>query len=136
MWGDAAEAIEAGARGMDEAVRAALARDRTIDITTTGRRSGLPRRVEMWFHTLDGRVYITGSPGKRDWYANLLAHPQFTFHLKQSVVADLPARATPITAAPARRALFARLLPRLGRPAGDVDTWTAGSPLVAVDFAE
>jgi hypothetical protein len=81
-------------------------------------------------------VYLTGSPGKRDWYANLRAHPRFTFHLKHSVVADLPARATPITAAPERRNLFAHLLPRLGRPASDLDAWTAGSPLVAVDFPE
>jgi hypothetical protein len=31
---------------MDERVRQALASDRTIDITTTGRSSGLPRRIE------------------------------------------------------------------------------------------
>ena len=42
---------------MDESVERALERDRTIDITTTGRQSGQPRRLEIWFHNLDGRIY-------------------------------------------------------------------------------
>ena len=74
---------------MDEAVQQALERDRTIDITTTGRNTGQPRRKEIWFHNIEGRLYITGTPGSRDWYANLVANPQFTFHLKQSAQADL-----------------------------------------------
>ncbi len=119
---------------MDEQVKRALERDRTIDITTTGRRSGRPRRLEIWFHNLDGTIYITGSPGTRDWYANLLAHPDFTFHLKQSATADLPARATPITEDGERRRVFQGLLPRMGRPAGDLETWVSRSPLVSVSF--
>ena len=67
---------------MNAAIRQALAKDLVIDITTTGRRSGALRRLEIWFHEIEGRWYITGSPGKRDWHANLLATPQFTFHLK------------------------------------------------------
>jgi deazaflavin-dependent oxidoreductase (nitroreductase family) len=118
---------------MDERIRAALARDRTIDITTTGRKTGELRRKEMWFHNLDGQIYITGTPGKRDWYANMVAHPEFTFHLKGSVVADLPARAIPITAPDARRAIFSRILNNLNRP-GQLEQWVAGSPLVAVEF--
>ena len=81
---------------MDAAVQQALERDRTIDITTTGRNTGQPRRKEIWFHNIEGRLYITGTPGSRDWYANLVANPQFTFHLKQSAQDDLPARATSI----------------------------------------
>jgi hypothetical protein len=41
---------------LDERIRDALARDRTIDITTVGRRSGKPRRIEIWFHNVGGRV--------------------------------------------------------------------------------
>src|SRR6266851_3143574 len=78
---------------MDEAIRQALELDRTIDITTTGRKSGRPQRIEIWFHNLDGRLYITGTPGRRNWYANLSANPDFTFHLKVSAQADLAARA-------------------------------------------
>jgi deazaflavin-dependent oxidoreductase (nitroreductase family) len=118
---------------MDDHVRDALARDRTIDITTTGRRSGEPRRKEIWFHNLDGAVYITGTPGRRDWYANLLAHPNFTFHLKGSVVADLPARATPVTDPEARRTVLSRILQNIGRTDA-IESWMTRSPLVAVTF--
>lgn len=119
---------------MDAEVRQALARDRTIDITTIGRASGQPRRIEMAFHNLDGEIYITGTPGPRDWYANLLAHPQFTFHVKQSAAADLAARATPITDPDTRRVILTRILRDLGR-SGDLDAWMAGSPLVKVAFS-
>lgn len=69
---------------MDEAIKQALDQDRTIDITTTGRKTGQLRHTEIWFHNLDGELYITGTPGRRDWYANLLGDPEFTFHLKES----------------------------------------------------
>ena len=88
---------------MSPDTRRALEQDRTIDITTTGRKIGRPRRKEIWFLNVDGRLFITGTPGRRDWYANLVAHPEFTFHLKQSVRADLPAVAKPIVDAPQRR---------------------------------
>ena len=120
---------------MDETVRQALARDRTIDITTEGRSSGLPRRIETWFYRVGSDVYLTGSPGRRDWYANLLTNPAFTFHLKQSVAADLPAHAVPIADAESRRAIFRSILRDLGQP-GDLEAWVAESPLAAVRFEE
>jgi deazaflavin-dependent oxidoreductase (nitroreductase family) len=118
---------------MDERVRQALANDRTIDITTTGRSSGLPRRIETWFYRVDDQIYLTGSPGRRDWYANLLVNPDFTFHLKKSVAADLPARAAPITDSEERRAIFARILSDLGG-SQDLEAWLARSPLMAVSL--
>jgi deazaflavin-dependent oxidoreductase (nitroreductase family) len=121
-------------RRMDEQTRKALENDRTIDITTIGRKSGKPSRVEIWFHNLDDTIYITGTPGKRDWYANMVAHPEFTFHLKQSAQADLPARATPITDPEQRRAIFTRILTSINRPLDQLDAWVAGSPLVEVTF--
>ena len=118
---------------MDERVRNGLANDRTIDITTIGRTSGLPRRIETWFYRVDDQIYLTGSPGRRDWYANLLANPDFTFHLKQSVGADLPARATPITDPEKRRTIFERILSDLGG-SENLQAWLEGSPLMAVRF--
>jgi deazaflavin-dependent oxidoreductase (nitroreductase family) len=118
---------------VDDHVLDALRRDRTIDITTIGRRSGVPRRIETWVYRVGDRFYLTGSPGRRDWYANLLANPTFTFHLKQSVVAHIPARATPITDPVARRAIFADILRDLGQ-LGSLEAWLAGSPLVEVTF--
>ena len=45
-----------------DAARAALAADLTIDIVTTGRRSGEPRTTEIWFTRADGSIYICGPP--------------------------------------------------------------------------
>ena len=53
----------------------------TVEITTRGRTSGKPRRIEIWMYAIDGRYVITGTPGPRDWYANVLAHPYLTLHL-------------------------------------------------------
>jgi deazaflavin-dependent oxidoreductase (nitroreductase family) len=117
---------------MDPAIANALRTERTVDITTIGRRSGSPSRIEIWFHNVDNRIYITGLPGKRDWHANLLANPSMTFHLKQSVKADLDATARPIDGDEKRRILEV-ILERLGR--SNIDEWTARSPLVEVTFA-
>ena len=118
---------------MEEVVKQALARDRTIDITTRGRKTDQLRRTEIWFHNLDGRLYITGTPGHRDWYANMLAHPEFTFHLKQGAQADLPARATPILESGRRREIMADIHRKLSGER-DLEAWVEGSPLVQVEL--
>jgi len=122
----------------NEAVKA-LGSDRIIDITTTGRQSGQPRRIEIWFHRLDGKYYITGTPGRpRSWYANLVAHPSFTFHLKQSATADLPATALPVTDPAEREKVLAGILASLSDVPSVAEQaladWVAGSPLVEVIF--
>ena len=120
---------------MDEQIVAALSKDDTIDITTIGRKSGQPRRFEIWFRQVNGRTYITGTPGPRDWYANLLAQPQFTFHLKQSLQADLPARARPVLDEPERRQILADpVMVWYHGQVGSVAELVEGSPLVEVLF--
>ena len=125
---------------MSDETSAALARDRVIDITTIGRKTGEPRRIEIWFHRLDGRYYITGTPGRpRDWYANLVAHPGFTFHLKESATADLPATARPITDPAERRQVLTGLLAPLAdftsQPGNEPEAWVESSPLVEVTLS-
>lgn len=123
---------------MDETIKSALQRGLTCDITTTGRRSGQPRRTEIWYFVIDGRVYITGTPGPRDWYANLLTEPRLTLHVKQGALADLPARATPITNPAERARLMAAIRQRNDWYVSEghgLDAWVSGSPLVAIDFA-
>jgi deazaflavin-dependent oxidoreductase (nitroreductase family) len=119
---------------VDDRIRRALENDRTIDITTTGRNSGQPRRIEVWRYRYDGRIFLSGSPGTRDWYANLLAKPEFTFHLKGSVQADLPAIAHPVTDETERRKVMPSILGELGRGSGDLEELVARSPLVEVEF--
>ena len=82
---------------MDTDIATALEQSGIADITTTGRKTGLPRRIEIFFHNFDGNLYLAGRPGfKRDWLANLDSNPDFTLHLKRGVSADIPARATVI----------------------------------------
>ena len=118
---------------MDEQIREQLQQGGTIDITTIGRRSGKPSRIEIGFQNIDGTVYISGFPGKSDWYANLVTNPAFTFHLKQTVPADLAAQARPITDADERRAVLTPFTANWNY-AKDLDKWLADSPLVAVTF--
>lgn len=118
---------------MSEQVQRALANDRTVDITTIGRRSGQPRRIEIWFHNLDGRIYISGRPGMRGWYANVVAHPDFEFHLKESAEADIRARAHPITDPAERRRVLSGVLVGIGRE-GALEDWVDHSPLIEVEL--
>lgn len=120
---------------MDEAIQSALGLDELIDITTVGKSSGQPRRIEIWFHYIDGAVYLSSRPGKRSWNANLLANPDFTFHFKQSLVRDVAARATPVTDPAAKRDVFGKMKDaeeRMGHM--DLDLWVAESPLMLVEF--
>jgi deazaflavin-dependent oxidoreductase (nitroreductase family) len=113
------------------AIRRVLRHGHTIDITTAGRRSGEPRRIEIVFHTFDGRLYISGmpSPRTRAWLHNLRANPRFTFHLKQLLKADLPATAREITDPDERREVLTKVA-RVWRR--EVEPMERFSPLVEV----
>ena len=122
---------------MDETIKHALAHGLTCDITTTGRASGKPRRIEIWYFMVDARVYITGTPGPRDWYANLLTQPRMIFHVKEGAQADLPARAIPIADAAERRRILGAVMRNnswFRAQSYDLDAWVAESPLVEVEF--
>ena len=120
--------------------------DRTIDITTTGRHSGEPRRIEIVFYRFDDEIYLSGIPGPktRDWLANLAAQPSFTFHLKHGVVADLPATATVIVDPVERRRVLADFVKQFNQrngpdgpwPKAVLDEWVERSPLAKVTFAD
>ena len=49
---------------MNDNTRTALHQSQVIDLTTTGRRTGQPRRIEIFLHADDGRLFITGMPGR------------------------------------------------------------------------
>lgn len=120
---------------MDEHIRDELQKNQWIDITTTGRRSGRPTRIEIAYQIIDGTFYLSGTPGKRDWYANLVANPDFTFHVKKDMTADLRAHARPITDPAERRSVLTPFTANWNR-SDDLDDWLARSPLVEVTFEE
>jgi len=52
------------------------------DVTTTGRRSGRPHRIEIWFAVGGDAVYlISGNGETADWYRNLVADPSVSVDL-------------------------------------------------------
>src|SRR5258708_10730448 len=135
------EVVDAAvARALDIGTDSSTA-ERTIDITTLGRRSGIPRRIEVWFRRVDGRWYLTGMPGTRSSYANLRAHPRFVVHLKHGVTADLPATARPVDEPTRRRGITAGLdlqnppdIAARARRRPDLEAWLWRHPLAEIVF--
>lgn len=102
-----------------------------IDITTVGRNSGEPRRIEIWFHGIDGKIIIAGSPGPRNWFANLLANPKMTLHLKGGLQADLPGTARIISDTAERRAIMSAPETIWYREyVGGIEPLLKGSPMI------
>lgn len=110
-------------------VVARLAATRTIDITTIGRRSGAPARIEIWWFYVAERFVITGTPGKRDWYANVLANPDITVHVP---FGDFAASAAPIEDAAFRRQVFTH--PEIGwyRTHAELERLVENAPMIEV----
>lgn len=119
---------------MNEVVSRELADDPTIDITTTGRRSGELRRIEIWMMDVGGRYFITGTPGRRDWLANLVADPTLIVHLKRRALLDLPATARVVDDEATRRDVLTHLITHWYRSQTNVDDLVADAPLVEVTF--
>src|ERR1700730_9180670 len=120
-------------QSLDDKVREGLSRPVSrVDITTTGRKSGQPRRIEMVLHNIDGKLYISGQPypKRRGWLSNLEAHPQFTLHLTRGVRADPPASAREITHLKEGRQVVEGVARHWQRH--DADTMVSQSPLIEV----
>ncbi|TDN91487.1 nitroreductase family deazaflavin-dependent oxidoreductase [Microbacterium sp. BK668] len=118
---------------MDNDVSEALHRSQIIDLTTTGRRSGLPRRIEIFLHNEDGVLFITGMPRRdrtRDWIHNITADPNVIVHLKHGIEADVPATARVITDPQEARPLIEAAARRWRRD--DIEEMIAYSPLIVL----
>jgi len=124
---------------MDAAITSALEKGGIVDITTKGRKSGQPRRIEIYLHNLDGDLYLTGRPGfPRDWVANIAANPATTIHLKRGVSADVATHGTVIRDPEAKADIILRARveswnadPDEAR--ADLDHWVETAPLVRLD---
>ncbi|MDH4116462.1 MAG: nitroreductase family deazaflavin-dependent oxidoreductase [Acidimicrobiia bacterium] len=118
---------------IDSTLRAELAAIRTIDMTTFGRTSGLPRRVEIWwFHTED-RFIVTGTPGPRHWLANLRADPRLIVHANG---ATFEAQAVEITDQAFRERFFRTADPEISwySTQAELDVLVTQAPMIEVLF--
>lgn len=117
-----------------DVVRNELRDDPTVDITTTGQRSGRPRRIEIWMLDVDGRFFITGTPGRRDWLANLTADPRLVVHLKRRAHVDLDAQASAVVDEATRRRVLEHLSAHWYRTQTPFDELLEQAPMVEVRF--
>ncbi len=104
-------------------------------LTTTGRASGRPHRIEIWFALEDHTVYLLAGGGHRaDWVQNLVADPVVTLELADR---ERAARARVLPdgdeAALARRLLYDKYSRRYG---GSLERWRDSALPVAVDVRE
>lgn len=58
------------------AITEALEQHRYLYLTTVGRNTGAPHRIEIWFTVHNHRIYlISGGGTQSDWVKNLLVNP-------------------------------------------------------------
>lgn len=104
-------------------------------ITTTGRRSGNPHTIEIWFAVAGGRVYVlSGGRDRSDWVRNIEAHPTVGLRIGDR---DWIARAyvveDPAEDDLARRALYDKYRARSDE---DLDDWRATALPIAIELPE
>jgi len=81
--------------GFDRDVLEAAMREREVELTTYGRRTGHPSRRILWVWGDGARLYVRAGGGLgRDWPRNLLAHRRGVLHLAGR---DVPVRARHVT---------------------------------------
>ncbi|MFP5376203.1 MAG: nitroreductase family deazaflavin-dependent oxidoreductase [Acidimicrobiia bacterium] len=103
-------------------------------LTTTGRRTGRPHRIEIWYAAEGNTLYLLAGGGRSsDWVRNLCADPNVLVELGGDVRPGL-ARVveTGHEADTARALVFGKYAPRYG---GDLTAWRRSALPIAVDLA-
>jgi deazaflavin-dependent oxidoreductase (nitroreductase family) len=102
-------------------------------LTTIGRRTGRPHRVEIWFAAQDGRMYLlAGGRERSDWVRNLRAHARVTVELGGEMHAGA-AHVLEAGTVEDRRAR--KLLVGKYREGGNLDEWGRIALLVMIEFS-
>lgn len=103
-------------------------------VTTTGRRTGRPHRIEIWFASAGSTLYLLAGGGRRsDWVANALADPAVTVEVggqDWGAVARLVE--DPKEDELARRLVFDKYQPTYD---GDLSGWRESALPIALDLA-
>ena len=110
-----------------------LARQRTVNLTTVGRKSGKPSTVEIWWFEFEDRLVVTGTPGPRDWLANIRSNPKVVIDHRSG---ELAGSATEIEDAEFRRRFFKSNEPRWYRGQAQLDALVADAPMVELHLTQ
>jgi deazaflavin-dependent oxidoreductase (nitroreductase family) len=77
-----------GGNGDGAALPARLAGEDYCYLTTTGRVSGRPHEIEIWFAAQERTIYMLSGGGERsDWVKNLQANPAVTVRIGGQTIA-------------------------------------------------
>ena len=116
------------------AVTWTLATEPFCYLTTRGRVSGRPRRIELWF-ALDDRTVclLSGGRERSHWVKNLRCTPDVTVALGGRVAGRARIVEDPDEDARARTAVHDKYAPSYG---GDLSRWRRTALPVAVDLGE
>jgi deazaflavin-dependent oxidoreductase (nitroreductase family) len=110
-----------------------MADDDYCYLTTMGRRTGQPHRIEIWYADAGDSLYmLAGGGSSADWVRNLIADPAVQVELDGSV---RPGRARVVDDATeaerARTLVFDKYAPRSG---DDLTDWRKRALPVAIDL--
>ena len=104
-------------------------------VTTTGRRSGNPHEIEIWFGWATGMtIYMLSGGGESaDWVANMKAHPEVSVRISRDVFSG---RARIVEDADeddlARRLLAGKY--QSWRPGTEMSGWARTALPIAIDL--
>jgi len=104
-------------------------------VTTTGRRSGSPHTIEIWFALRGDRVFLlSGGADRSDWVKNLGEHPTVGLRIGDR---DMIATAAPVIDPEgdelARRLLVEKYQPRY---ADDLSEWGRTALVILIELPE
>lgn len=103
-------------------------------LTTTGRVTASPHRIEIWFVLVDETVYLmAGDRDRSDWVRNLMITPDVELELggRRRVTRARVVEHGSAEDALARRTMLEKYEDRDG---GDLNTWGSTALVVAVDW--
>jgi deazaflavin-dependent oxidoreductase (nitroreductase family) len=93
------------AAAFDTATYETAAREKEVELTTFGRKTGKPSRRIIWITATNGRIYVRSGLGMtRDWPKNLQANGRAVLHLDGK---DIPVRGRHVTDLEEARAMHA-----------------------------
>lgn len=106
--------------GFDQATIDTALREREVELTTWGRKTGNPSRVIIWIWGDEKRLYIRSGGGLgRDWPQNLLANGKGILHLAGRDIAVRARHVTDAAEARAGAAMVNRKYETTNKPSGE-----------------
>lgn len=104
-------------------------------VTTTGRRSGNPHTIEIWFALHEGRVYLLSGGGEgSDWVKNVRVNPTVALRMGDR---DMICRAFVVEDVEEDQLVRRLLLDKYAaRYSGDLTEWARTAVAVAIELPE